>query len=177
MSKIIHLDIEIYKDRVFPIVDMLQYADAELYPDYEQFPDAMHRLWSILDATKLPYYRWFYQKEAYLFLSISTWHLFMNGNKRLALASFFVFHVMNGYDRKSTITVKSGRRFFKKYFPAYQLEMIEFNSVEWRIMYNFNKCINIKKSEKPYGHEYDFDELKEITTRLFKRILCKKKNQ
>ena len=156
----IYLKIEDYFEFIFEDIKKFIYDD-KAKPSYEN--DAgIEQFKSILDFVKNDdYYPTILNKAAYLLISISTGHKFRNGNKRLALFTFAYFLHSNNISFKKH-RKKTYRKWFKQYFPKYKMSPNDFlRNVGWAL-YNFNKCINIKEQEKNRGHNYNYDDLKNI---------------
>lgn len=169
----VYLELEDYFEYIFKDIRNLAYDDKQK-PDYENQKEGLKKLESILELVKEDrYYPEFCKKAAYLFVTLSTGHIFSNGNKRIALFSFAYFFRRNGYTYRS-ITKAEYEKWFKTFFPKYKFSKIKFNTGFGWAWYNLNKAINIKKSEKPEGHEYDFNKLKEISENFLKFISRKK---
>lgn len=170
----IYLTIQDYYDIIFNDIRKIVYDD-DGKPRYEDCLDGIKKLESILELIQNnTYYPDYYKKASYLFITLSTGHNFINGNKRLALFSYIHFTHLNKYeyhniDRKKYIT------WFKKHFPNYKIsEHYFYSNIGWAL-YNFNITINIKYSQDKQGHTYTFEQLKKITEN-FLRFISSKKN-
>lgn len=165
----IHLEIKDYHEIIFNDIREIIYDD-DGKPRYENCLDGMNKLESILTLIKNnTYYPDYHQKASYLSLALSTGHYFINGNKRLALFSYIYFTNLNKYKYRK-LNEKKYIEWFKKYFPNYKMSKHNFYSNIGWALYNFNRAINIKKSQNEQGHQYNFDELKKITENFFRFI-------
>ncbi|MCK5510663.1 Fic family protein [Candidatus Parcubacteria bacterium] len=158
-----------YYDYIFDDIRGLVYDDKQK-PFYEKDTEGIEKLKSTLDLVKNDtYYPTFFDKAAYIFISLSAGHYFINGNKRLALFSYFYFTTIDDYSFKS-LSIKTYKKWFKKYFANFTMSSHDFQyNVGWAL-YNFNRVVNIKYSENKTGHQYNFDELKNISVTFFKFI-------
>jgi death-on-curing family protein len=70
----------------------------ESVPDYLSEKKGVDKLQSIFEHMRSGYYRTFYMKASYMFVSIISAHAFSNGNKRIALACLlFLMKLNNRY--------------------------------------------------------------------------------
>ena len=140
--------------------------DDHTKPVYENEPLGLDELASILEFVRNDdYYPNLFSKAAYLLVTISTGHKFGNGNKRLALFTYIYFLHRNKIIIRPR-RVKAYRKWFKQHFPNYKMSKHDFYSNAGWALYNFNRCINIKKEEKPNGHSYSHDELKTLAEKF-----------
>jgi len=162
-----------YSDFIFDEIRNLVYDDIEK-PRYEDDNNGLNQLSSLLERIQnRVYYPTYYKKATYLFIALSTSHYFENGNKRIALFSYIYFHQINKYHFLS-IHKKQYKEWFKKYFPDYKVSRSQFQSNIGWALYNFNKAINIKADSHEQGHNYNFQELKNITENFISFISKKK---
>ncbi|WP_372364861.1 type II toxin-antitoxin system death-on-curing family toxin [Candidatus Uabimicrobium sp. HlEnr_7] len=138
------------KNSLFDIA--LASSPEEVTPHYLTNKRGITRLESILVQIQTNYYKGFFEKASFLFISINRGHLFTNGNKRLALTLLLNFIYINDYKFKG-LTEKTYRKWFETNFPQYKISNRKFKRVYGWAMYNMNKAV---ASDTEYG----FEELK-----------------
>lgn len=98
--KIKYLNYEDFLRLLFGLLEeQFNYDPADPLPNYrKENPEELHKILELMKNDL--YYPLFYDKAAYLFISIIENHIYSNGNKRLAFVSFLYFMIVNGYELK-----------------------------------------------------------------------------
>lgn len=150
-------------DHIFD--EALQFDESKLTEPYKNDKRGIVLLEGILDQIRSDLYATFYEKAAFLFVSINKGHFFQNGNKRLAL--ILLLHFINKND--GTYTIRKQQTYadlFKRRFPNYTPSPNEFRYVVGWACYNLNKAVAAATRD-----EKSFDELKKDVEE-FLRLMC-----
>lgn len=170
MSRIFYLDIDLFKDELFPFIRSIVYDESLDYqPIYENEKFGMSELVKFLDLVKNKhYYSTFFDKAAYLFTTISRGHVFKNGNKRLALVTLYAFIGYNNYKFQPK-TLVFWNKWFDSNFTSYKIEdnPHDYATFHGWAFYNINRAINSSLNE------FSFNDFKKIMKNLLQQILRK----
>ncbi|MBU1044616.1 MAG: hypothetical protein KJ915_09515 [Candidatus Omnitrophica bacterium] len=146
----------------------LKFDKTEKTDHYNLNLGGVNKLEGILERIQWGFYKGFYEKASSLFLFINGGHLFINGNKRLALSLLLGFAFINGY-WVSNVRKDVYKKWFKEHFPKYKLSRKRFKTVYRWAMYNFNRATADSRH-----HNCGFDDLKRKAESFLKIHLIKK---
>lgn len=133
-----YVTLEDCTERLFQLA--IAFDAAEQTPSYEKNIEGQKKLSGILQQSKNDWYGTCFKKAAYLLTAITKGHVFINGNKRIALLVLLDFLYRNGYRHKS-ISKESYKRWFKAEWADYKLTHPHLTPIHAWAFYNLSKAV------------------------------------
>ena len=90
-----YISLELCREYLFPLIRQNMERKYDPAPMYEYEEENLKELDGILQRIWLNYYPDFFDKAAYLYVSVIDGYYFFNGNKRLALSLLMTFVYIN----------------------------------------------------------------------------------
>lgn len=159
--------------RILESIEQYLQTSSDPVPHYIEETKGCEQISSTLLRIQEDYYRNFFSKATYLFLSLNKGHFFTNGNKRLSATFLKLFYTLNGYIVRP------------RPFPTVSVEIksslveIDLSGNEWQQSFfqKDDQLLFLYNIAKTVAHEefkaLTFDEWKELIYEVLKRLLIK----